>query len=276
MYERTRTGPATPRLQSRNLLSRPIANIGRRLPGGWSDALRQLFLFACAYGVYQAVRGIVSGEQSVAFSNAQHVIHFERSLGAFFEPGLQQSLLSHHWIIDFANFFYLNCHFVLTTSFLVWLYMKRNDNFYFVRNMFLVAMGLALVGYAFFPTAPPRMITGAGFTDTINAFTHTNQQGSIASFFVNAYAAVPSMHIAFALMIGVPGFVLCRTAGARMWWSAYPMLVFFVIVVTANHFWFDAAAGAAVACMAAVAATQLGRLRPGVWSWREAPDQAAA
>jgi len=85
------------------------------------------------------------------------------------------------------------------------------------------------------------------------------------------------MHIAFALMIGVPGFVLSRTAASRMWWSAYPMLVFFVIVVTANHFWFDAAAGAAVACMAGVAATQLGRLRPRAWSFRESSaDEAAA
>jgi hypothetical protein len=256
-------------------LSRPIATIGRHLPGGWLDALRQVLLFGLAYVVYQVVRGLVSGEQSVALSNAQHIIHLERSVGAFFEPGLQQALLSHHWLIDLSNFFYLNCHFVLTSAFLIWLYLRRNENFYFVRNMFLVAMAVALLGYGLFPTAPPRMVSGAGFTDTISAFTHTNQDSSIASFLVNAYAAVPSMHIAFALMISVPGFVLCRTPAARMWWSAYPMLVFFVIVVTANHFWFDAAAGAAVACMAAVAATQLGRLRPRAWAWRDAPDQAA-
>jgi hypothetical protein len=277
MEGRARTGFVYAPFTISQLLSRPIANIGRRLPGGWRDAFRQLGLFACAYVLYQAVRGIVDGEQSVAFSNAQHVIHLERSLGAFFEPGLQQALLSHHWIIDLANFFYLNCQFVLTTAFLVWLYMKRNDNFYFVRNMFLVAMGLALIGYALFPTAPPRMLPGAGFTDTISAFTHTGQSSTLGSFFVNAYAAVPSMHIAFALMIGVPGFVLSRAAASRMWWSAYPMLVFFVIVVTANHFWFDAAAGAAVACMAAVASTQLARLRPRAWSFRESSaDEAAA
>jgi PAP2 superfamily protein len=257
-------------------LSRPIEKIGRHLPGGWLDVLRQVLLFAGAYIVYQIVRGLVSGEQSVALSNAQHVIHLERSVGAFFEPGLQQAVISHHWLIDVANFFYLNCHFVLTSAFLLWLYMKRNENFYFVRNMFLVAMGIALIGYGLFPTAPPRMVPGAGFADTISTFTHTDQDSGGLSFLVNPYAAVPSMHIAFALMISVPGFVLCRTAAARMWWSAYPMLVLFVIVVTANHFWFDAAAGAAVACMAAVAAAQLARLRPSAWGWREAPDQATA
>ena len=143
---------------------------------------------------------------------------------------------------------------MLTTGFLIWLYTKRNDNFYFVRNMFMVAMGLALVGYSLFPTAPPRMLSNAGFTDTVSAISHTDEDSTIAGVFVNPYAAVPSMHIAFSLMIGVPGVLLCRSLGARLWWSAYPMFVFFVIVVTANHFWFDAACGAAVACMAAVAA----------------------
>ena len=257
-------------------MPRPVAALFRTLPKGWGDALRQVVLFVCAYNAYQLVRGLVDGDQSLALANAMHIIHLERSLGAFFEPGLQQALLSHRWLIDLANFFYLDCHFILTTAFLVWMYLKRNESFYFVRNMFLVAMALALVGYALFPAAPPRMIPSAGFTDRISAFTHTNQDSAITSVLVNPYAAVPSMHIAFALMIGVPGFVLARTSAARMWWSAYPMLVFFVIVVTANHFWFDAATGAAVACVAAVAASQLARLRPTAWSWREAVDEATA
>jgi uncharacterized membrane protein len=256
-------------------MPRPIRAIGRRLPFGWPDALRQLALFAAAYGLYQLVRGLVHGEQSAALANAEHVVHLERSLGAFFEPGLQQALVSHQWLIDIADFMYLNTHFVLTTGFLIWLYTKRNENFYFVRNMFLVAMGLALVGYSLYPTAPPRMLTDAGFTDTISSFAHQDQDSALANVFVNPYAAVPSMHIAFSLMIGVPGAVLCRSLGARLWWSAYPMVVLFVIIVTANHFWFDAACGAAVACMAAVASTQLARLRP-AWSWREATGELTA
>src|SRR5262245_17488101 len=79
-------------------LSRPVASIGRRLPGGWTDALRQLALFGGAYALYQIVRGLVSGEQSLALSNAERVIHFERSIGAFFEPGLQQAVINHRWL----------------------------------------------------------------------------------------------------------------------------------------------------------------------------------
>jgi hypothetical protein len=255
---------------------RPLTRIARALPNGWRDALRQVLLFLVAYNLYELVRGLVDGQHALAIANSMQIIHLEKSLGAFFEPAFQQAFLNHAWIIDLANFMYLNSHFVLTTCFLVWLYLKRNESFYFVRNMFLVAMGLALIGYALYPAAPPRMIPSAGFTDTISAFTHTNQDHSITSLFVNPYAAVPSMHIAFALMIGVPGFVLSRTAAARAWWSAYPMLIFFVIVVTANHFWFDAAVGAMVACVSALVATQLARLRPAAWSWREAADEAPA
>ena len=133
------------------------------------------------------------------------MIHLERSLGAFFEPGFQQAFISHRWVIEVANWMYFNSHFVITISFLAWLYLFRNENFNFVRNMFMVAMGLALVGYALFPTAPPRMFPGAGFTDTIAAFTNMKQDSSFASVLVNPYAAVPSMHIAFSLMVAVAG-----------------------------------------------------------------------
>ena len=99
----------------------------------------------------------------------------------------------------------MNTHFVITTSFLVWLYLFRNEAFYFVRNMFLVAMAVALVGYTVFPTAPPRLLPELGFVDTITDFSQVNHDSALVKIFVNPYAAVPSMHIAFALMIAMPG-----------------------------------------------------------------------
>jgi hypothetical protein len=240
-----------------------VHTAGRRLPRGWRDLLRQAALFFLAYNLYQVVRGVADGRQAAAIANGLHIMHLERSLGAFFEPGFQQAFLAHQWVIQLANWMYFNSHFVITTAFLVWLY--------------LFAMVLALAGYTLFPTAPPRMFPGAGFTDTISTLTNTNQDSSFASVLVNPYAAVPSMHVAFSLMISVPAMNLVRSAWARALWSMYPLIVFFVIVVTANLFWFDAAAGAAVACMAAVTAHQLARLRPDTWSWREdAIDEAPA
>jgi PAP2 superfamily len=251
------------------------ATVNGLLPKGWLDAAWQFVLFFLAYNAYQVVRGITDGGAEVAFANADRLIDIERSLGTYFEAGFQQALIDYAaWLIDFANFMYLNSHFVITTGFLAWLYLFRNDHFYFVRNMFMVAMVLALVGYALFPTAPPRLFPSEGFTDTIATFTGVAQDDKTASLLVNQYAAVPSMHIAFSLMVAVPAGALSRHVLARTLWSAYPLLVFFVIVATGNHFWLDAAAGAAVACLAALAAGALARLRPAAWSWPEAAREA--
>ncbi|MGH2602621.1 MAG: phosphatase PAP2 family protein [Dehalococcoidia bacterium] len=257
-------------------MPRPVRAFNSLLPKGWGDALRQLAFFFFSYQGYQVVRGLSEGREDLAFDNAHHLIGIERSLGTFFEASFQQSLLDDRWVIDVANWMYVNTHYVITTSFIVWLYLFRNEHFYFVRNMFVVAMGIALLGYSAFPTAPPRFLADLGFTDTIAAFTAVEQDSKAISLLVNQYAAVPSMHIGFALMIAVPGIRLCQSLVARALWSGYPVMVFFVIVITANHFWLDAAAGALAAAAAAVTAQQLARLRPQAWSWRGAPEQAAA
>jgi hypothetical protein len=257
---------------------RPLAAIGARLPKGWADAGRQLGLFVMADLLYELVRGVAEGKASTAFANADKVISFEQSTGTFFEPHLQALLLPEHWLIGTLNWMYLNTHFVVTTSFLVWLYLFRNDSFYFVRNMFMVAMGVALIGYTVFPCAPPRLTVGHGFVDTIHDISNVNQDSDLLKVLVNPYAAVPSMHIAFSLMIGVPGFRLSRHWYTKAFWAAYPAIVFLVITATANHFWFDAAMGALVAATAAIVADRLlAPARPHAWAWRmPEPERARA
>ena len=246
-----------------------IDRIGRWLPHGYGDAARQLSLFVVAELCYEAVRGIADGARMTAMANGQHVIDFERSIHTFFEPNLQAVFLSHRWIIDFANFMYMNSHFVVTTAFLVWLYLFRNSSFYFVRNMFMVAMGLAVVGYALLPTAPPRMFDE--FTDTITQYAQVNHDSGLVRLFINPYAAIPSMHVAFSSMIGVTGALIARHKITKALWCIYPVLVFWVVVVTGNHFWVDGAIGLLVAALSAVTAKQiLARVRPAVWSWRPA------
>jgi len=171
---------------------------------------------------------------------------------------------------------YVNSHFVVTTTFLIWLYIARNHAFYYVRNMFMIAMGLALVGYVAFPTAPPRFMPELGFTDTVAAFVGDAASQS-ANLLYNPFAAVPSMHVAFALMIGIPAMKLVKTRVLKVAWAVYPLLVTFVVVVTANHFWLDAALGALVAAVSASAASYaLARARPDAWAWRTARTEAVA
>jgi hypothetical protein len=248
-----------------------IGKIGNWLPQGYGDAARQLSLFVVAELCYEAVRGVADGERAHAFTNGANVIDLEKGMHTFFEPDLQAMFISHRWLIDFANFMYMNSHFVVTTAFLVWLYLFRNDRFYFVRNMFMVAMGLAVVGYALLPTAPPRLFPQEGFVDTITDYAQVNHDSGLVKLFINPYAAIPSMHVAFSTMIGVTGALISRHAITRALWCAYPLVVFWVVVVTANHFWVDGAIGLLVAVLAALTARQvLARVRPAVWSWRPA------
>jgi membrane-associated phospholipid phosphatase len=249
---------------------------GRWLPNGWLDAIRQLALFAGAYYLYRIVRGFVDGQAGLAFENARTLVDIERSLGLFFEPGLQAWARGEEWLLTAANWMYVNSHFVVTTTFLIWLYIARNHAFYYVRNMFMVAMGFALVGYTAYPTAPPRFLPEWGFTDTVAAWVGEGAENS-ANVLYNPFAAVPSMHVAFALMIAVPAFALVRHRALKALWAVYPAIVTFVVVVTANHFWLDAALGALVAAASAWAASYaFARARPDAWAFRTAGAKVSA
>jgi len=249
---------------------------GRWLPNGWTDAIRQLVLFAGAYYAYRVVRGFVDGQVGLAFENARNLVDAERALGLFFEPALQSWAEGQEWPLTFANWMYVNSHFVITTTFLIWLYIARNHAFYFVRNMFMVAMGLALAGYMAYPTAPPRFMPEWGFSDSVASFVGERAAQS-ANVLYNPFAAVPSMHVAFALMIAIPAIVLVKHRALKLLWAAYPLVVTFVVVVTANHFWLDAALGALVAALSAYAASAaFARTRPEAWAWRTAGAKAHA
>ncbi|MBA3510250.1 MAG: phosphatase PAP2 family protein [Thermoleophilaceae bacterium] len=248
----------------------------RWLPQGWLDALRQLTLFAGAYYAYRLVRGLVDGQAALAFENARTLVDAERAIGLFFEPGLQGWAQGQTWILDSASFMYVNSHFAITTTFLIWLYILRNGSFYYVRNMFMIAMFLALVGYAIYPVAPPRFMPEWGFTDTVASFVGEKADQS-ANVLYNPFAAVPSMHVAFALMIAVPASRIVRHRALKGLWLTYPAIVTFVVVVTANHFWLDAALGALVAAVSATGASfALARARPEAWGWRTGPAEAVA
>ena len=249
----------------------------RWLPKGGSDALVQLSLFVMADILYETVRGVAESNPAVAFSNARAIVDFEQSTGLFFEQGLQAWAMGQRVLIDMANFMYVNSHFVMTTGALVWLYLRHNDRFYFVRNMFMVAMGLALVGYVLMPTAPPRFFPELGFVDTIAYYVNVKHDSGLVALFFNPYAAVPSMHVAFALMISVPALLVVRSRVAKLLWAAYPLLVTFVVIVTGNHWFMDAVAGAFVAGTSALVAKHvLERIWPAAWSWSAAPRGATA
>jgi membrane-associated phospholipid phosphatase len=249
----------------------------RFLPHGVLDVVRQVFLFALAYWAYRIVRGAVDGKVSASFEHARDLISIERSLHTFVEPSVQAWASGKTWLIDFASWMYLNSHFSITLGALVYVYLFHNESFYFIRNMFMVAMGLALVGYVVFPTAPPRFLPEWGFQDSVSDFTGISAENAPVNALFNPFAAVPSMHVAFALMLGWPLARLVRHRVLKVVWFLYPFLVTFVVVATGNHFWLDAFLGAVTASISAyVAHTLLARARPGAWAFRSVRAGATA
>jgi PAP2 superfamily len=246
----------------------------RVLPHGWKDAIRQLMLGGAAYLLYQLVRAVVGSGGYKPFGDATKIINLERVLHVFVEPSVQAWVAGRHWLMDIADWTYLNAHYFVTIGALVFIYLRRNDSFYFIRNMFMIAMAIALVGYALYPTAPPRLMPEWGFTDSISQFL-TGGVGWVDNgpekAFLNFYAAVPSMHVCFAIMIGWPMARLVRRKPARIAWRLYPLLITFVVVATGNHYLTDAVLGAATAGAAALLADRLlARYRPDVWRFQPA------
>jgi membrane-associated phospholipid phosphatase len=249
----------------------------RLFPQGWTDALRQLLLFAAAYLGYELVRGMVDGQIAVATWNATKLIWIEHQVGFFVEPSIQAWATTKPWLIGAASWLYLNAHFIVSFSALVWLYRFRNPSFYWVRNMYMVAMALALVGYALYPTMPPRLMSEWGFTDSVANFTGVSDDASPVSGFVNHYAAVPSMHVAFAVMIGWPLARLVRPPILKAFWALYPLLVTFIVVSTGNHYILDAVLGAMTAGVSALVAQRLfARVRPAAWAFSPSRAEAPA
>jgi hypothetical protein len=238
---------------------------------------RQLLLFGAFYLAYAIVRGMVEGRATAAFQHARELISLERTLHFFVEPSVQAWVSGSHLLMKASSWIYVDAQTLVTVGALVYLYLIHNRSFYFVRNMLMIAMLIALIGYGVFPTAPPRLLPEWGFIDSVASFTGvSSHSGSTVTAFWNTYAAVPSMHVAFALMIGWPLARLARWRIVRALWLAYPFLIAFVIVATANHFIADALLGALTAALSAYGAKRLARARPSAWAFSPVPASVGA
>jgi hypothetical protein len=243
----------------------------RLLPAGPLDLVWQVLLIAGTYIAWRYARGAVAGGTSVSLDHAWDLVRAERWLHSFVEADVQSWAVASGWPIDAASWIYANAHFKFTVIALVVIYFAHRHSFCFVRNMLIVAMTLSLIAYAVYPTAPPRLVAELGYIDTAGVTGQNPPSGSPDALF-NPYAAVPSMHVGFALMLGWSLALLTRSWVLRLPLALYPPLITFVVVVTGNHFWLDAAAGALVAAAAAGVAVALGRIKPG-WSFRgELPE----
>ena len=146
-----------------------VAWIGRQLPKGWGDLARNLAIFAVFDVLYEMSRIVATGDRADAMRHAHSIVSTEQSLGMFHELDLQRWAMGAPGIVlDIANWTYFNCQFTISFGFLFWVYLKRNEVFPLVRNIMIAANAIGMLGYVFYPAAPPRMLSGLGFVDTLH------------------------------------------------------------------------------------------------------------
>jgi len=198
--------------------------------------------------VYKAARLLAEGDHSVAVHHALQVIDFERALGIFNEENAQALVIKSTAVIRFLNVYYLWAHFSVTIAMLVWLYVKKPLGYLSVRRVLVVVTALGLVGHALYPLAPPRLLdayghSGFGFIDTALKF-GPNSYGAHGTYgnLANQFAAMPSLHFAWAVVVAW-GVVKFASSRWRYLAVLHPITTLLAIVLTANHYWIDAAVG---------------------------------
>lgn len=211
----------------------------------WRVVFEVLFVVP-AYTAYQFVRGNVGGDAGAAFDNARRLIHLERELGIAREAYLQSLILPKGWMVDVFNYLYIYGHLPVIVLVAVWLYARHRGNYAYFRNAFLISGLIALIGFASVPLAPPRYMPEFGFTDTIiQAKSYYVLQ---SPKIVNQYAAMPSLHFGWDLLAAAAIGMNTGIRWVRRATYALPFVTLAGIVLTANHYFLDAVAGALVAC----------------------------
>jgi len=209
------------------------------------------------YGLYELARGLVVGNVRQADEHARDVVRLEQWAHLFREASVQHAARAVPDLIGVLGAAYLTLHLVATAVVLLWLHRRRSAAYARVRTTLLLASAMSLVGFLAYPTAPPRL-AASGIADTVSRG-HVDLNKGLVSSLYNPYAAVPSMHIGYALIVAGALIVYGRDAVVRVLAALYPLFVLLVVIATGNHFFFDAATGALVAGAAAGASVRLTR-----------------
>ncbi len=206
----------------------------------------EIALVAVAFLLYFLVRGAVVDRDGEALANANHVIDLERAMGIFWEPQLQEIVLHRQWLISLFNFIYFWLDFPLIVAVGMWMYFSRRHEYTIARDAILLSGAISLVLYFLFPVMPPRLLPTGEFVGTIEMYNDLSYQAQSLGAFVNPYAAVPSLHFGWAMIIGGLMFVTMRHPLLRGMGLLLPWAQLAAVVFTANHYILDAAAGCAV------------------------------
>ena len=211
-----------------------------RRPVWWQE----LAIIAIGYTIYTEIRNAVPEQETIAQRHGRSVQHLQDALHLNFELSLNHFVAAREWLAQFMDYYYATMHFIVTIAVMVWLFGRRPQLYRGARTVLFVTTLTGLLGFYLYPLAPPRLLPQYDYIDTLTKF-HT--WGSLADPKVaqhsNQFAAMPSLHIAWATWCGIAIFVCARRTWVRWLGLCHPLFTFVVIVGTANHFIIDAVGG---------------------------------
>ncbi|WP_338696809.1 phosphatase PAP2 family protein [Streptomyces sp. Q6] len=223
------------------------------IPGARLRWWTELPLIVLVYGAYSAGRLLARGDVSTAVDHGLAILRAEKAVRLNFEHPLNRLFTREAWIGVPADFWYASLHYMITPALLIWLFRRRADVYRRARTWLMTSTMIGLIGFTLLPTCPPRLLSsGHGFVDTMAQYSSYGWWGGAASApkgmggMTNQYAAMPSLHVGWALWCGVMLWRHGRTPYAKAAGVAYPLITTIVVMGTANHYFFDALAGGAV------------------------------
>jgi hypothetical protein len=219
---------------------------------------REIAGLALLYGLYEVIRGAGTENVQAAMRHTDDIVAIEQSLGVYVERSIQQAFEAIPMAPALLGLLYVTLHFAGTAIALTWIHRRHPDRFPIVRTTFVIATALALVGYVFFPAAPPRLAE-LGFSDTVTHSTGLDLSSDLLGALYNPFAAVPSLHFGYSLIVGVALATIATNRVVRVLGALYPAAMLLIIVATGNHFFVDAALGGLAVAIGWLAARVLVR-----------------
>lgn len=210
---------------------------------------QEVGFIALSYYLYSLIRNAVPKHERNALTHGRQILYAEDHLRLSFEHSVNRFFDEVHWggwhyLANAADYYYALMHFVVVIAVLVWVYVKRPMNYRSSRTVLYATNGLAALGFWFYPLAPPRLLPNHGYIDTVVKYHTWGSWGSGGIAKVsNQFAAMPSLHIGWSLWAGITLFMLSGRWWIRALGVAYPIVTFFVIIGTANHYTLDAVGG---------------------------------
>jgi len=213
------------------------------------NAVREVATIGVFIFFYFFVRGLMHSKASVAISNARDLVRIEKQLGIYYEVQIQGWALGHDWLVTLVNSGYIFGHWPVLISTLVWLLLRHREMFPLYRTALLVSGAIGLVVFVTFPMAPPRFLPDLGYIDTVTL--HTNSYRLLQPpAFTNQYAAMPSLHVGWNMLMGVAIFTLTTNRFWKVFAVVMPLCMYSATILTANHYILDGIVGSLVALTA--------------------------